>query len=293
MHGSTDTPDTFNSYRSLLFSIAYRMLGSVADAEDMVQETYLRWERASEDEVRSPKAYLSTVVTRLSIDQLRKQKAQREVYIGAWLPEPLMTEQTPALSSTAELAESLSLAFLLLLEALGPVERAVFLLREVFDYEYAEIAEIVGKSEANCRQMVRRARQHLRERRPRFPVSREHQLKMTERFIEACEKGDMEGLVGLLTSDIILISDGGGKTQAALKPIYGVDKVVRFFFAVLAKLSNGPALRVVVEEINGQVGVIAYLDGVPNTVVTFDYNGERISAINIVLNPDKMRGLRN
>ena len=283
--------DTFNSYRPLLFSIAYRMLGSATDAEDIVQEAYLRWERASEDEVRSPKSYLSTIVTRLSIDHLRKEKARREVYVGPWLPEPLMTSYNPDLTRTVELAESLSMAFLLLLETLGPVERAVFLLREVFDYEYSEIAEIVGKSETNCRQVVRRAQQHLRERRPRFPVSREHQEKMIQSFILATTEGDMQGLVNLLTDDITFVSDGGGKAQAALKPIYGVDKVVRFIFGIVAKLRATPNVSISVSEINGQLGIVTYVDNQATATLTFTYAGDRISAIQTVVNPDKLRSI--
>jgi RNA polymerase sigma-70 factor (ECF subfamily) len=288
---NTTGVDIFNSHRSLLFSIAYRMLGSAADAEDILQEVYLRWERASEDEVRSPRSFLSTIVTRLSIDHLRKEKSRREVYVGPWLPEPLMTSYNPDLTCTVELAESISMAFLMLLETLGPVERAVFLLREVFDYEYAEVAEIVGKSEANCRQIVRRAQQHLRERRPRFAVSHEHQQEMIQSFIRATTEGDMQGLVNLLTEDITFTTDGGGKAQAALKPIYGVEKVVRFIFAIVAKLSATPNISVAVTEINGQLGIIAYEGDKPTSTLTFTYEGNRISAIQSVVNPDKLRSL--
>ncbi|MGA7730138.1 MAG: RNA polymerase sigma-70 factor [Chloroflexia bacterium] len=283
--------DTFNSYRPLLFSIAYRMLASAADAEDILQEAYLRWEHASEDEVRSPKSYLSTIVTRLSIDHLRKEKARREVYVGPWLPEPLMTSYNPDLTRTVELAESLSMAFLLLLETLGPVERAVFLLREVFDYDYSEIAHIVGKSESNCRQVVRRAQHHLRERRPRFPVSREHQEQMIRSFILATTQGDMQGLVNLLTDDITFISDGGGKAQAALNPIYGADRVVRFIFGIVAKLRATPNVSVSVSELNGQLGIITYVDDQPTATLTFTYEGDRISGIHSVVNPDKLHSI--
>lgn len=283
--------DLFNSYRPLLFSIAYRMLGSAADAEDIVQEAYLRWERASDEEVRSPKSYLSTIVTRLSIDQLRKEKARREVYTGSWLPEPLMTSHNPNLTSTVELAESLSVAFLLLLETLAPVERAVFLLREVFDYEYVEVAEIVGKSEANCRQIVRRAQAHLRERRPRFPVSREHQEQMIQSFVRACSEGDMDGLVNLLTHDIVFTTDGGGKVQAALNPIYGIDKVARFIFAIVARLNAVPDTSFAFSEINGQPGIITYSGNMPSGTLTFSYDGDRFSAIQSVVNPDKLHHL--
>ena len=238
MNSNSTAVDVFNSHRPLLFSIAYRMLGSVTDAEDILQEAYLRWERASDEDVRSPQSYLTTIVTRLSIDQLRKEKSRRETYVGAWLPEPLMTSYTPNLTGNIELAESLSVAFLLLLETLAPVERAVFLLREVFSYEYPEIARIVGKSESNCRQIVRRAQAHLRDRRPRFPVSYEHQEQLIRSFVQACTDGNMDGLVNLLTTDITFISDGGGKAQAALNPIYGVEKATRFILAITAKLDR-------------------------------------------------------
>src|SRR5437588_2494407 len=179
-----NTTQIFNQYRALLFSIAYRMLCNATDAEDIVQEAFVRWLQASDGEIQSPKAFLSTVVTRLCIDQLRSAKARREVYVGPWLPEPVLTGRMPEMTGSVELAESISFAFLLLLESLSPVERAVFLLREVFDYSYAEIAGIVGKSEANCRQMVRRAQQHLRERRPRSQVSRDEQERITRSFLE-------------------------------------------------------------------------------------------------------------
>src|SRR5215208_5389379 len=188
------TLEAFDRHRQLLFSIAYRMLGSVADAEDVMQESYLRWRRASEREVRSPKAYLSTVVTRLCLDHLRSARARRVRYVGPWLPEPLVTEPSPDASEVTALDESLSMAFLVLLESLTPTERAVFLLREVFDYDYGEISRLVGKSEANCRQIARRARQSVAARRPRFERSAEQEEHLVERFLEACASGDMEGL---------------------------------------------------------------------------------------------------
>ncbi|MEO5951156.1 MAG: RNA polymerase sigma-70 factor [Chloroflexia bacterium] len=291
MNSNPTSVDTFNSHRPLLFSIAYRMLGSAADAEDILQEAYLRWERASAEDVRSPQAYLTTIVTRLSIDQLRKEKSRRETYVGPWLPEPLMTSYTPNLAANIELAESLSMAFLLLLETLAPVERAVFLLREVFSYEYDEIAHIVGKSESNCRQIVRRAQAHLRDRRPRFPVSREHQEKMMTSFLTACANGDMGALVNLLTTDIVFISDGGGKAQAALNPIYGPDKVIRFLLAVVRKLAAIPNTVNYITELNGQLAVITYTNDRPISTLTLSYKGDRISQIESVLNPDKLHQL--
>ena len=288
----TSKLDTFSEYRTLLFSIAYRMLGSAADAEDIVQEAFLRWQAASDEQVRAPRAYLSTVVTRLCIDQVRSAQARREVYVGPWLPEPILTARMPEMMGTAELAESLSFAFLLLLESLGPVERAVFLLREVFDYSYPEIAGIVGKSEANCRQMVKRAREHLRERRPRFEVSREQQEKVTRRFLEVCAGGDMQGLLSMLSGEVTLASDSNGKVQAARNILHGASSVARFLFGVLAKLPAGQAITARMTEINGQPGIAVYIDGEPNSVIALDVEGDRITAVNMVLNPDKLDSVR-
>jgi RNA polymerase sigma-70 factor, ECF subfamily len=283
-----NTTELFNQYRVLLFSIAYRMLGSATDAEDIVQEAFLRWLQASEEEVQSPKAYLSAVVVRLCIDQLRSARVQRELYVGPWLPEPLPTGQRQELVETAVLAESLSFAFLVMLESLGPLERAVFLLREVFDYDYSEIAAIVGKSEANCRQVLHRAHQHLGQRRPRFDVSSEQQERITSQFLRASTDGDMQGLLNLLTDDIVLVGDGGGKAQAGLKPIHGADKVVRGFLGTLRKM---PPTHVGIEEINGQLAIVGYLKERPYGVALFDIEGERIRNIYTVVNPDKLHWL--
>ncbi|MDQ3183795.1 MAG: RNA polymerase sigma-70 factor [Actinomycetota bacterium] len=279
----------FEQHRSLLFSIAYRMLGSVADAEDVVQEAYLRWQESRESEVRSPRSYLSTVVTRLSIDRMRSARARREEYVGPWLPEPLVSEGAEDAGEPTKLDESLSMAFLVLLESLNPVERAVFLLREVFDYDYGEISEIVGKSEANCRQIARRARQSVAARRPRFECSLETEKRLTERFVEACMSGDMEGLLGILSEDVTLWSDGGGKVAAAPYPIYGSEKVARFLVGVLRTVPPGffahPA------RINGEPGVVGFVDGRPTGVVALDVAEDRIHGVRIVVNPDKLRAI--
>jgi RNA polymerase sigma-70 factor, ECF subfamily len=277
---AVDSSGSFDLHRPLLFSIAYRMLGSVMDAEDVVQEAYLRWQRAPEAEVRSPRAYLSAVVTRLCIDQLRSAKARREAYVGPWLPEPLPTE-------SVAIDESLSMAFLVLLESLNPTERAVFLLREVFDYDYSEISRLVGKSEENCRQIARRARQSVAARRPRFESSPEQEERMMGSFLEACFRGDM---VGLLSEDVTLWSDGGGKTRAALNPIHGADKVARFLFGILRKAPPGFVVRRA--QVNGRPGLIGYLeDGSPHSVVTFDVAEGCIRAIRLVVNPEKLRAV--
>jgi RNA polymerase sigma-70 factor (ECF subfamily) len=297
-------PTVFSELRPLLFSIAYRMLGSVSDAEDMVQEAFLRWERVTEAEVESPKAYLSSVVTRLSIDHLRSARVARETYVGPWLPEPVLTagpgHEPVGLGSLGgsaslggeervELADSLSMAFLVLLESLTPVERAVFLLRETFGYGYDEIGAMVGRSEANCRQIAVRARKQIEARRPRFEVSSHGQDEITERFMEACTTGDLKGLTDLLADDIMLWSDGGGKVRAARKPIAGREAVARFLLAIARKWFGG--LTTYPAEVNGQPGFLVDGDGHRIGVVVFDVAGGQIHAIRIVVNPDKLEGV--
>lgn len=270
-----------------MFSLAYRMLGSIADAEDMVQETYVRWQSASAAEIAAPKAYLSTIVTNLCINHLQSARVKREEYIGPWLPEPLITDENQDPMRNIQLADSLSMAFMILLEALAPTERAVFLLREVFDYEYEEIARMVGKTESNCRQMVSRARLHVRERRPRFDVSNEMQSRLTSQFMKACASGDLQGLMSLLAEDAELLSDGGGKVTAARKPIHGADHIARFLTGIVNKV--GPShLTVRPTEVNGQPGFITYLDGRLQNVLSLDIVDNRIRGVYIIVNPDKL-----
>jgi RNA polymerase sigma-70 factor, ECF subfamily len=284
------TPEAqFNEYRPLLFSIAYRMLGSVMDAEDVVQDAYLRWQHAPADEVESPKAYLSTIVTRLCLDQLRAARAQREEYVGPWLPEPLVAEQAPDVADTAALHESLSMAFLVLLESLTPIERAIFLLHDVFAYDFAEIAQIVGKSEANCRQLARRARGYVEARRPRFEPSAAQQDRLTQQFMRACTTGDLPGLVATLADDITFWSDGGGKVTAARKPIRGADAVARLLIGVMRKAPAGLDTRFT--HVNGQPGFVSYLAGQPFAVLLLDVADGRIHDVRLVVNPDKLRHL--
>ena len=276
--------EVFDRNRPLLFSIAYRMTGSVMEAEDAVQEAYLRWQRASEDEVRSPSAYLSKVVC---IDRLRSARVRREQYVGPWLPEPVLGEQAQEIGEQADLEDSLSMAFLVLLESLTPVERAVFLLREVFDYEYAEIASLVGKSEANCRQISRRARQSVAARRPRFESSPQQEERLMEGFLEASLSGDMEALLELLSDDVTLYSDGGGKTRAALRPVYGADNVARFLTGTLRNIPPGFAVRQT--RVNGRPGLVGYFrDGSPQSVVSIEVAEGSIRAIRLVVNPEKL-----
>ncbi|HEY7414781.1 MAG TPA: RNA polymerase sigma-70 factor [Ktedonobacteraceae bacterium] len=289
MNISGETTQIFNQYRVLLFSIAYRMLGSATDAEDIVQETFLRWLQAADEEVRSPRAYLSTMVVRLCIDQLRSARAQREVYVGPWLPEPIQTGQNHELAETSILAESLSFAFLVMLEKLGPLERAIFLLHEVFDYDYTEIATIVGKSEANCRQILHRAHQHLGQHRPRFDVTREQQNRIVSQFLRASTSGDMEGLLHLLTDDIVFTADSGGKARAGLKPIHGADKVTRGTLGGWRLIP--PDVQPRIEEVNGQPAIVGYLHDRPYGVIIFDIVGEHIQTIYATVNPDKLRWL--
>jgi RNA polymerase sigma-70 factor (ECF subfamily) len=277
----------FEHHRALLFSIAYRMLGSVADAEDAVQDAFIRWQRASETDVRSPKAFLVTVLSRLCINHLQSARAQRETYVGEWLPEPLVTEPRGDASRIAEVDESVSMAMLLLMERLTPVERAVFLLSETFDYTHAEIAGILGIGEANCRQLLKRARQHVRLERPRFSASGRQHTELLERFYQAAGSGDMDGLLALLSNDVVMHTDGGGKANALPLPIYGPDKVARASMFGLTRLKTlNPLQRIA--EINGEPGVVSYVDGRPQSVFTIEVNDGRICAIYIVTNPEKL-----
>lgn len=278
---------TFNQHRPLLFSIAYRMLGTVADAEDILQEAFLRWQSAASDEIQNPKAYLSAIVTRLGIDYLRLAQTQREEYLGPWLPEPV-AEETPA--DHAALAESLSIAFLKLLETLSPIERAVFLLREVFDYEYAEIARMVDTTEVNCRQLVSRARQKVRAGRPRFTPSPAEQEALVLQFVQACVTGDLNGLLNIFAEDITAWSDGGGKTSAARLPIYGAEKVARFVLGLMKRWPDGIVPRWL--RLNGQLSLVLYrANGQPFDVLWFEFAEGRIQGLYSILNPDKLRGL--
>jgi RNA polymerase sigma-70 factor, ECF subfamily len=281
---------TFDQYRSLLFSIAYRMLGSVADAEDMLQESFIRWQQASVDEIQSPRAFLVTIISRLCINHLQSARVRREEYVGQWLPEPLVTDPGNDPLGILRVDESLSMAFLVLLERLTPVERAVFLLREVFEYEYSEIAAMLGQSEVNCRQILRRARQHVSAVRPRFKASAQKQYDLLERFLHATGSGDMDGLLALLARDVVLYADGGGKAIAVPNLIHGADKVARGVLGGLQKLvPKNLARRIAV--VNGEPGVVSYLNGKPFSVVTLDCSEGSIRAIYLVTNPEKLSHL--
>ncbi|MBZ5492275.1 MAG: RNA polymerase sigma-70 factor [Acidobacteriia bacterium] len=279
--------DDFLKWRPLLLSIAYRMLGSLADAEDILQDAFLRWQQASSGEIRSPKAFLVTVVTRLCINHLQSARVQREQYVGEWLPEPVVTSAGNDPSLPPQMDESLSLAFLFLLERLTPVERAVFLLREVFDYEYSEVAKIAGQSEVNCRQIFRRARLHIKNMRPRFDASPIAKEKLLRQFIDASSRGDIEGLLQLFSSDIAVHTDGGGKASALMNPVFGRERAARLMAGAARKFRpEGAILQL--RQVNGQPGFITCVNGQVRTVITMDVVDGQICRIYILRNPDKL-----
>ncbi|MGH2653135.1 MAG: RNA polymerase sigma-70 factor [Actinomycetota bacterium] len=292
--GERRVSELYEELRPLLFSIAYRMLGSASEAEDIVQEAFLRFHRESGKgtAIESPKAYLSAITTRLSIDHLRSARVRRESYVGTWLPEPVLTDDRADVPQHAETADSLSMAFLVLLESLTPVERAVFLLREVFDYGYEEIAAVVGKSEENCRQIAVRARRQIEAKKPRFEASRKRREEIARRFFDAAAKGDTDGLIGLLAADVVAYGDGGGKAPASPRPVYGRDRVARALRggARLGGRLGVSGMRSVT--INGQPGAL-FLDrhGRPVAAVTVDIADDQVQTIRAVGNPDKLRHL--
>ena len=277
--------ETFESYRPLLFSIAYRMLGSAMDAEDIVQETYLRYQNANKQDIQSPKAYLATITTRLCLDYLKSVKTQREDYIGTWLPEPICTDTSP--SQIVGNRESITIAFLVLLESLSPIERAIFLLREVFDYSYAEIASVVGKREDNCRQYYQRARQFIIERRPRFEPSSATQEKLVESFLQALTTGDVVTLKDLLAEDVELYGDGGGKARAIRHPIVGRDGVVRFLVTGIYR-QLPPDIIMGIVNVNVIPAIYFWQQNRLLCLMTFSMSTSRIEAIHNILNPDKL-----
>ncbi|HET8953926.1 MAG TPA: RNA polymerase sigma-70 factor [Solirubrobacteraceae bacterium] len=282
MADASVTTETYESLRPLAFSIAYRMLGSVTEAEDIVQEGLLRLHRA--EGVEHPRAFVATVVTRLSIDELRSARARRETYPGAWLPEPIVTDSRPD-------DESVSMALLITLERLTPVERAVFLLHDVFDYGYDEIAEIVGKTRENCRQLALRARRHVEASRTRFETSREQRERLAARFFEAIREGDLDGLVELLAEDAVATGDGGGKGEARATPLVGGVKVARFMLGLM-RLAERRAYTLEFTELNGEPGALIREDGEIAGTMVIETSGDRITNIYSVVNPDKLRHLK-
>ena len=285
-----NTMDQFETYRPLMFSIAYRMLGSAMEAEDILQDAYLRYQKVAAERIESHKAFLTTMVTRLCINALQSARAQRETYVGPWLPEPILTEEDslPSPAGQAGLYDSISMAFLVLLENLTPLERAVFLLREVFDYDYAEVAAIVGREEAACRQLFSRAKKHLTEQRPRFESDPQQHRQLLDSFVEAVGSGDLDSLMQLLADDVTMWADGGGKARgAAINPLHGRDAVARFMIA--SRRFPASAVRAEIELINGRPAVVLRTDERVVAVVSIAVEGGQISNVWIVGNPDKLR----
>ena len=283
--------EEFEHYRVLLFSIAYRMTGSASDAEDLVQETYLRYQASASQEIVSLKAYLSTIITRLALDYLKSARVAREQYIGAWLPEPLLTSEEGGFPlADLEQQEALSLAFLRLLEALSPPERAVFLLHEVFDYPFSEIGSMLEKSPANCRQIFHRARQALQDKRARFEPEPQRQRQLLLSFLSASQAGDMTALTSLLAQDAVSWSDSGGKVQSNLKPIHGQQAVARFWLSVMRK--NQRPLTETLAEINGSPAILFWEEGSLAIVISLILSAVGIQEIYAMLNPEKLAYLQ-
>jgi RNA polymerase sigma-70 factor, ECF subfamily len=277
----------FEMQRRALLGLAYRMLGSRAEAEDAVQDAYLCWHAIGHATIEEPRRYLSAVVTRLCLDRLKSAQAQREVYVGQWLPEPVVDEAFDA-NTASDLAHDLSVALMMTLDRLSPLERAAFLLHDVFEFGFAEIAAILDRSDAACRQLAARAREHIRSGEPRFPASHEEGHRLAAAFRKAAETGDIQALTQLLAADAVLYSDGGGKRTAALNPIYGADKILRFLAGVALKNLSLPALQVRPATVNGLAGfVMREADGSMNTIA-FEHRSGRIAAIYLVRNPDKL-----
>lgn len=301
---ATDDPAIvrqFAQHRALLVGVAYRMLGSVDDAEDTVQDAWLRWSSARAAEVADPRAFLVTVTTRLAIDRLRRARTRRESYPGPWLPEPLVT--APDVAEDVERAESVSLALLVVLETLSPLERAVFVLREAFGHSHAEVAAILGRDEAAVRQLARRARAHVAERRPRFAPEPAMCARVTERFLAACLGGDLPALLGVLAPEVTLVADSGGKALAPPRPILGADRVARFlaalavppraerFFASVG-IAPGSDFRIDLVQVNGGPAIVVVAGGTPVTAILLDVTDDAVQTIYLLANPEKLAGLR-
>lgn len=283
--------EIFENHRRKLMGIAYRMLGSRSDAEDVLQDASLKWIQADKRSLRSAEAWLVTVVTRLCLDRLRSAKALREHYVGEWLPEPWISDHVPAAEHPIEMANDLSIAFLVVLERLSPEERAAFLLREVFDFGYAEIAQMIGKSVEACRQLAHRARERVKGGRRRFEVNRQAHLLLLERFMEAAGTGEMEKLKALFAEDICLTGDGGGKVLSVLRPLHGAERVARLYAAISRRYPGRMDFRMA--DINRIPGIIRLLDGKPDSATSFVTDGARILEIHVVRNPEKLKSVTN
>ena len=283
--------ETFVAMRPTLFGVAYRMLGAASEAEDVLQEAYVRWAAVEGHTVENAAAYLTAVVTRLCIDQLRSARSRREVYTGPWLPEPVELG-APGPDHSAELADSLSLAFLVLLEELKPVERAAFLLHDVFDYPYDEIAGIIDRTPPACRQLVSRARRRVGTPRRRYDADTTRRRELTRRFVTACGTGDMDGLLAMLAEDVVVLTDGGGQVRAAVRPVRGPRRAARFLVSVSRRLGDGLTGREV--ELNGQSGLILEeADGRVVVALVVDGDGDTVSTVCVVTNPDKLVALQS
>ncbi|MER5399044.1 RNA polymerase sigma-70 factor [Streptomyces sp. NPDC002599] len=286
---SDTATDVFEEHRPLLMGVAYRMLARVADAEDVVQEAWLRWSGKDRSDVREPRGYLVRVTTRLAIDRLRQVQSRREAYVGPWLPEPYVTDFGEAVPDSAEravLADSVSLAVLVVLESLSPLERAVFVLREAFGYPYADIAAVLDRGEPAVRQLAGRARKHVEERRPRYEVDPAERRDLTERFLAAAGEGDLEGLMSLLAPEARLIGDSGGRAQAPLRILDTAEKVGRFVVGVTRKGVSGLSLRFL--EVNGGLAVLALSGDKPDSIIQLDVADGRVQCVYIVRNPEKL-----
>lgn len=280
----------FDRLRPRLMGIAYRMLGSVAEAEDVVQDAWLRWHEAATDALQSAEAWLVSVVTRLSIDRLRAAKVRREHYVGTWLPEPLVSDSPASPEQLLERADNLSVAFLALMERLTPEARAAFLLREVFDADYGEVARVLGKSEAACRQLVHRAKAQLRDERPRFPVDRTAHERLLQGFAQAAMKGDLKQIKALLAEQVELVGDGGGKVPSFGKVLRGRDRLAHLYYAVALRARG--SLQMVLAEVNGMPGLLRYVNGELESVQSFETDGVHILRIHSQRNPDKLLNVR-
>ena len=281
-----DDARAFNGLRPRLQKIAYRMLGSVAEAEDIVQDVWLRWHTTAREAIDNAEAWLVAVTTRMSIDRLRAAKIQREHYAGVWLPEPQMTDFPATPEEATERADDVSVAFLMLLERLTPEARAAFLLREVFDTDYDEVAQAIGKTEAACRQLVSRAKTQLRDERPRYAVPRETHLRLLRMFAQAVERGDFPAINALLAEDAMLIGDGGGKVPSFPKPMVGGKRIAQLFYA--SSLRYGSELGVKLVVLNGQWALLRFIEGKLESAQSFETDGERIVRIHVQRNPDKL-----
>jgi len=277
--------DLLQSNRPRLFAIAYRMLGSRAEAEDMLQEVFLRWYESAHQDIQSPIAFLVTITTRLCLDRLRVLKQERGQYVGPWLPEPIVEDEVPSPEMQLEFAENVSIAFLTVLERLGAEERAAFLLHDVFDYDYPEVARMLGKSEPACRQMIHRARIRVRESRTRYEVTEESRVRVLTKFLAAVGSGDRHAVMALLAEDVEYMADGGGKVVAALRVLRGVERLGWFFHCVTRRFT-GVAYRLT--RVNGEIGAVASVDGQVFSVLAFVVDGERVCRIYNVRNPDKL-----